>query len=80
MECDPDVTRFVLQPHKDTFVILGSDGLWDVFSDYDAVGVAATALKVSELELSGSQGVTCLAGSNDFCVCGRGAFIATPCH
>lgn len=46
VECDPDVTRLALQPHKDSFVILGSDGLWDVLSDTDAVATAAAALKV----------------------------------
>lgn len=46
VECEPDVTRLVLQPHRDTFVVLGSDGLWDVLSDTDAVITAATALKV----------------------------------
>jgi hypothetical protein len=35
-----------LQPHKDSFVILRSDGLWDVLSDTDAVATAAAALKV----------------------------------
>jgi serine/threonine protein phosphatase PrpC len=49
VECEPDVTRLVLQPHRDTFVVLGSDGLWDVLSDTDAVSTAAAALKVSSL-------------------------------
>jgi serine/threonine protein phosphatase PrpC len=47
VECDPDVTRLPLQPHRDSFVILGSDGLWDVLSDTDAVLTAAAALRVS---------------------------------
>lgn len=46
MECEPDVTRLLLLPKRDTFVVLGSDGLWDVLSDTDAVITAATALKV----------------------------------
>ncbi len=48
VECEPDITRLPLIPHRDTFVILGSDGLWDVLSDSDAVLTAATALKVGE--------------------------------
>jgi serine/threonine protein phosphatase PrpC len=48
VECEPDVKRLVLQPHRDTFVVLGSDGLWDVLSDTDAVITAAAALKVSD--------------------------------
>lgn len=46
VECEPDVTRLPLQPRRDTFVVLGSDGLWDVLSDTDAVITAAAALKV----------------------------------
>lgn len=46
VECEPDVTRLLLLPKRDTFVVLGSDGLWDVLSDTDAVITAATALKV----------------------------------
>jgi len=45
VECEPDVTRLALQPHKDRFVILGSDGLWDVLSDTDAVLTAVAALQ-----------------------------------
>uniref|UniRef100_A0A383WM94 PPM-type phosphatase domain-containing protein n=1 Tax=Tetradesmus obliquus TaxID=3088 RepID=A0A383WM94_TETOB len=45
VECEPDVTRLPLQPRRDTFVVLGSDGLWDVLSDTDAVITAAAALK-----------------------------------
>ncbi|KAF6257053.1 phosphatase 2C-like domain-containing protein, partial [Scenedesmus sp. NREL 46B-D3] len=46
VECEPDVTRLALQPRRDTFVVLGSDGLWDVLSDTDAVVTVASALKV----------------------------------
>eukprot|EP00879_Flechtneria_rotunda_P000997 GHRR01001131.1.p1 GENE.GHRR01001131.1~~GHRR01001131.1.p1 ORF type:complete len:866 (+),score=406.00 GHRR01001131.1:371-2968(+) len=50
VECDPDITRLVLQPHKDAFIVLGSDGLWDVMSDMDAVTTAAAALKAYAAE------------------------------
>jgi serine/threonine protein phosphatase PrpC len=52
VECEPDVKRLVLQAHRDTFVVLGSDGLWDVLSDTDAVITAASALKVNDYVLS----------------------------
>jgi hypothetical protein len=56
VESEPDVTRLALQAHKDTFVILGSDGLWDVLSDTDAVSTAAAALKVGERHRNGCLG------------------------
>ncbi len=46
MESEPDVSRTPLLPGRDTFVVLGSDGLWDVMSDTDAVTVAARAMRV----------------------------------
>ena len=52
VECEPDVLRIPpqrLQPSGagDAFVLLGSDGLWDVLSDEDAVHCAKRALQVS---------------------------------
>ncbi|GIL65773.1 hypothetical protein Vafri_19462 [Volvox africanus] len=43
VECEPDVRRLVPQP-GDNLVVLGSDGLWDVLSDQEAVDCANTAL------------------------------------
>ncbi|KAF7281353.1 protein phosphatase 1L isoform X1 [Rhynchophorus ferrugineus] len=34
---DPDILTFDLKDHKPQFVILASDGLWDIFSNEDAV-------------------------------------------
>ncbi len=39
------VRRVALQ-REDTFVVMASDGLWDVMSDSDAVAHAAKALEV----------------------------------
>ena len=62
MECEPDVLRLPMRPLQpsgggDEFVVLASDGLWDVLSDEDAVHVAKRALLVRR---------PCV------CVCGRG--------
>lgn len=45
VESEPDVLRLPLR-RGDGFVVLGSDGLWDVMSDEDAVSVADQVLKV----------------------------------
>jgi serine/threonine protein phosphatase PrpC len=43
VECEPDVKRLVPLP-GDNLVVLGSDGLWDVMSDQEAVDCANAAL------------------------------------
>lgn len=35
-----------LRPSSDSYVILGSDGLWDVMADEDAVHIANRAIKL----------------------------------
>lgn len=44
VECEPDVRRLVPVP-GDNFVVLASDGLWDVLSDQEAVDCANAVLK-----------------------------------
>ena len=39
VESRPDVGRVLLQP-EDSFIILASDGLWDVLDDQSAVDIA----------------------------------------
>lgn len=63
VECDPDVTRLLLLPARDTFVVLGSDGLWDVLSDTDAVITAATALRSFAADLGSSSNPTSVAAT-----------------
>lgn len=41
---EPEVERWSLQPGEDRFVVLASDGLWDVLEDADAVGLAQVGL------------------------------------
>lgn len=44
MTADPEVTRAVLT-HEDEFLVLASDGVWDVMSDEDAVGLVHDTVK-----------------------------------
>ncbi|KAG2486043.1 hypothetical protein HYH03_015250 [Edaphochlamys debaryana] len=45
VECEPDVRRLVPGP-GDNLIVLGSDGLWDVMNDQEAVDVANAAVAV----------------------------------
>lgn len=45
VECEPDVTRHRLTP-DDKFILLASDGLWDVLTDQEAVDVVDSELMV----------------------------------
>lgn len=38
VECEPDVTRMCLTP-EDTFIVMASDGLWDVIDDHESVNI-----------------------------------------
>lgn len=56
MECEPDITRRCLTP-DDKFVLIASDGLWDVLSDQEAVDVADAELMVSRDFLARDRGI-----------------------
>lgn len=43
MECEPDIGHTKLGP-GDSFVILASDGLWDVMDDQTACNIAQVRL------------------------------------
>jgi serine/threonine protein phosphatase PrpC len=45
VESEPDVGAVALRP-GDAFLVAGSDGLWDVMSDADAVAGVARLLEV----------------------------------
>ena len=38
VECEPDVTRLRPSP-EDTFIVMASDGLWDVIDDQESVTI-----------------------------------------
>ena len=44
MSADPDVSRVHLRP-GDQVVVLGTDGLWDVVSDQEAVQITVKAIR-----------------------------------
>ena len=58
MESDPDVKRLVPRP-GDSFVLLASDGLWDVMSDQEAVERVHAVLQVRGAGLSKGAGGAC---------------------
>lgn len=43
VECEPDVRRVQLQV-EDEFIVVASDGLWDVLSDQDACDIVTKSL------------------------------------
>lgn len=45
---DPDILTFDLKDHKPQFLILASDGLWDIFSNEDAVNFIKERLNESD--------------------------------
>ena len=54
VESEPEVHRLVLGP-GDSYVVLASDGLWDVMSDEDAIECANQVFKVGGND-GGGQG------------------------
>ena len=43
MECEPDIGRLRATP-EDSFVVMASDGLWDVIKDEEAVTIVQVGL------------------------------------
>ena len=52
----PDTTVRELRPDIDQFVIVASDGLWDVFQDREAVEFAAAAMAEAAADTEGKEG------------------------
>ena len=52
----PDTTVRELRPGIDQFVIVASDGLWDVFQDREAVEFAAAAMAEAAADTQGKEG------------------------
>ena len=52
VECEPDVRRVRLQP-SDEFVVMASDGLWDVMGDQEACRVVIDELQGATTSTAG---------------------------
>jgi serine/threonine protein phosphatase PrpC len=52
---EPDVTAVALGP-KDEFLVLATDGLWDVIDSQDVVSLARTNLRKGQSAQVGSRG------------------------
>ena len=51
----PTIKRFEWEPHGDEFIVVASDGLWDVLDSDECVSFVRSALKVGEDKWSGNQ-------------------------
>jgi len=47
---DPEVSEVQLQPGVDRFLIMGSDGLWDVFTSEQAVEIVAHVMRENRID------------------------------
>lgn len=57
---DPDVTELALQP-DDEFIIIASDGLWDVLPSQDAVQLARRALQAGQTPQEAAEKLVAVA-------------------
>ena len=60
MIADPDVTELALQP-DDEFIIVASDGLWDVLPSQDAVQLARKALQAGQTPQEAAEKLVAVA-------------------
>lgn len=55
ISAEPTIKRFPLQPSSDEFIVVASDGLWDVLDSDECVSFVRSALKVGEDKWDGNQ-------------------------
>ena len=60
VECGPDVGQHALRA-DDRFIVMATDGLWDVLTDQEAVDTASVCLSsnLPDLRLDALQNLTC---------------------
>jgi hypothetical protein len=75
VEAEPDVARVELSS-GDEFLLLASDGLWDVLSDQEACDVARQVLQVGR---SGDAVCFVSWGCVVYCCCGGGSYHDVVC-
>merc|ERR1712217_446495 len=70
ISADPEITVHEVDWDEDEFVIIATDGVWDVFSDKDAVRVVQPFLRRGCSEVKAAEELVrkaCERGSHDDC-------------